>query len=86
MLGYEPPSPEAARKFLYQFHDEDTIAQVRQQQLALNRASVIAGESEALAGLAAVNRDIIGELGRRCADQRIATVDVDATIIESHKR
>ncbi len=26
------------------------------------------------------------ELGRRCADQRIGTVDQDATIIESHKQ
>lgn len=86
MLGYEPPSPEAARKFLYAFHDEETIARTRQQQLALERAGVIAGESEAPAGLAAVNRDIVGELGRRCADQRIAAVDVDATIVESHKR
>lgn len=86
MLGYNPPSPEAARQFLYQFHDEDRIEQARHQQLALERASIIPGESEALAGLAAVNRDIVGELGRRCPDQKIATVDLDATIIESHKR
>jgi hypothetical protein len=86
MLGYEPPSPEAARKFLYQFHDEETVAQARQQQLELERASVIPGESEALAGLAAVNRDVVSELGRRCADQKIATVDLDATILASHKR
>lgn len=86
MLGYEPPSPEAARTFLYQFHDEETIAKARQQQLELKRASVIPGESLALTGLAEVNRDVVGELGRRCPDQKIATVDVDATIIESHKR
>ena len=58
MRGYEPPSPEAARKFLYQFHDEEPMSEARGQQLALGRASVIAGENEALAGLAAVNRDI----------------------------
>lgn len=86
MLGYQPPSPEAARMFLYQFHDEATIAQARRQQLELNRASIIPGESSALAGLAAVNRDLVGEFGRRCPDQKIATVDLDATIIESHKR
>lgn len=86
MLGYNPPSPEAARHFLNQFHDEGTIEQARQQQLELNRASVIPGESQALGGLAAVNRDVVGELGRRCPDQKIATVDLDATIIESHKR
>lgn len=86
MLGYEPPSPEAARTFLNQFHDEDKLTAAQQQQLALGRASVIPGESEALTGLAAVNRDVVCELGRRCADQKIATVDLDATIIASHKR
>lgn len=86
MLGYDPPSPEAARHFLYQFHDEETIMQARQQQRELKRASVIPGESTALGGLAAVNRDVVGELGRRCSDQKIATVDLDATIIESQKR
>ena len=86
MLGYEPPSPEAARNFLNQFHDEQMIAKARQQQLELKRASIIPGESDALAGLAAVNRDMVGELGRRSADQKIATVDLDATVIESHKR
>jgi hypothetical protein len=86
MLGYQPPSPEAARQFLYQFHDEEKIVAARQQQLQLQRASIIPGESAALAGLAAVNRDVVGELGRRSSDQRIATVDLDATIIESHKR
>ena len=86
MLGYEPPSPEAARTFLNQFHDEDQQAAAQQQQLELGRASVIPGEGDALAGLAAVNRDIVAELGRRCAEQKIATVDLDATIIASHKR
>jgi hypothetical protein len=86
MLGYQPPSPEAAREFLYQFHDEEKIVEAQQQQLQLQRASIIPGESSALAGLAAVNRDVVGELGRRSSDQKIATVDLDATIIESHKR
>ncbi len=86
MLGYEPPSPEAARTFLNHFHDEDKQAAAQQQQLELERASVIPGEGEALAGLAAVNRDVICELGRRCADQKIATLDLDATIIASQKR
>ena len=33
-----------------------------------------------------VNRVLVQELGRRCPDQRIATVDQDATIIESRKQ
>ena len=37
-------------------------------------------------GLGRVNRDLIQRLGERCADQKIFTVDQDATIIESRKR
>jgi hypothetical protein len=33
-----------------------------------------------------VNRALVQELGRRCPDQRIATVGQDATIIESRKQ
>lgn len=85
MLGYRPPSPEAARKFLDHFHEEALIEQA-QKALALERSSYIPGESAALSGLAQVNRDVIGIVGRRSADQKIATVDLDATIIESWKR
>ena len=31
MLGHEVPSPEAARKFLYQFHDESKREQAQQE-------------------------------------------------------
>jgi hypothetical protein len=40
-------------------------------------------ENDALAGLGEVNRELVQELGKRCPDQRIATLDQDATIIES---
>jgi len=43
-------------------------------------------EGEALRGLARVNVDLVQELARRCADQKIATIDLDGTIIESHKQ
>jgi len=85
MMGHEAPSPEAARKFLYQFHDETKITEAK-QQLELGEIAYIPAENEALSGLGQVNRDLVAELGKRCADQRIATVDQDATIIESRKR
>lgn len=85
MLGHVLPSPEAARKFLYQFHDESKIEQA-QAELAVGQVSYIPAESAPLRALAQVNRDLVGTLGRRCADQRIATVDLDATIIASAKR
>ena len=84
MLGHEAPSPEAARKFLYQFHDEEAICQA-QQHLPLGRVSAIAAENKSLRGLADVNQELVRELGRR-GGQKIATADLDATIIESSKR
>jgi hypothetical protein len=85
MLGHGVPGPEAARKFLYQFHEEEKIEQA-QQQLALNQVSYIPAESAPLRGLAQVNQDLVRELGQRCTDQKIATIDLDGTIIESWKK
>ena len=62
MLGHELPSPEAARKFLYQFHDEQKVVEA-QQQLPLGRVSAIPAEGEALRGLAEVNQELVRELG-----------------------
>jgi len=85
MLGHEVPSPEAARKFLYQFHDEGKVEQA-QKELPVGQVSYIAEESAPLRALAQVNQEMVQEVGRRCPDQKIATVDLDATIIESYKR
>jgi len=85
MLGHEVPSPEAARKFLYQFHDEEEIERA-QAELPVGQVSYIPSENEALRGLAAVNREVVREIGRRCEGQRIATIDLDGTVIESFKR
>jgi DDE family transposase len=84
MLGHEVPSAEAARKFLYQFHDEGKIEQA-QQELAAGQVSYIPAESAALAGLGRVNEEVVRELGRR-SGEKIATIDLDGTIIESCKR
>ena len=85
MLGHEAPSPEAARKFLYQFHDEEKLQQA-QRELPAGQVSYIPDESAPLRALAQVNQDLVQEIGRRCADQKIATIDLDATIIESWKK
>jgi hypothetical protein len=85
MLGHELPSPEAARKFLYAFHDEERIEQA-QAELPVGQVSYIPSESEALRALAQVNQELAQTIGRRCAEQKIATVDLDATVIESWKR
>ena len=85
MLGHPVPSAEAARKFLYEFHDDAKMAESR-EQLSVDNLSVIPDESAPLRGLGETNREFVAEFGRRCADQKIATVDQDGTIIESHKR
>lgn len=85
MLGHAVPSPAAARKFLYQFHDGQKIEQA-QRELEEGEVSYVPEESAALRGLAQVNQDVVRELARRCAGERIATIDMDATVIESWKR
>jgi hypothetical protein len=85
MLGHELPSPEAARKFLYAFHEEERLEQA-QAELPVGQVSYVPSESEPLRALAQVNQDLVHAIGRRSADQKIATVDVDATVIESFKR
>jgi hypothetical protein len=85
MLGHDIPSCEVARKFLYQFHDESKVEQA-QKELPVGQVSDIAEESAALLALAQVNQEMVQEIGRRCAEQKIATVDLDSTIIESEKR
>lgn len=85
LIGHKFPSPAAARKFLYQFHDEEGVEEARQQLLPGHKA-YIPGENEALSGLGEVNRELVQVVGRRCADQKIATVDQDSTIVESSKR
>jgi hypothetical protein len=85
MLGHEVPSPEAARKFLYQFHDEEKLRHA-QGELPAGQVSYIPDESASLRSLAQVNQELVQEIGRRCADQKIATIDLDATVIESWKK
>src|SRR5881409_4069861 len=85
LIGHEVPSPEAARKFLYAFHEEEKIQQAKQQRLP-DQIAYIPTESEALEGLGKVNQALIQRFGERCPEQKIATVDQDTTIIESRKQ
>jgi Transposase DDE domain group 1 len=85
LIGHPIPSPEAARHFLYQFHEEKNITTAKAQR-EFGQIAYIPGENQALQGLGQVNRDLLAALGQRCPDQRIFTVDLDSTIIESRKR
>jgi hypothetical protein len=83
--GHDFPSPRAALEFLYQFHDEPKIEEAK-RRCAPDDNAYIPEESVELQGPGRVNHSLVQELGSRCAGQRIATVDQDATIIESRKQ
>jgi len=85
LIGHEVPSPTVARTFLNAFHDQEKIEEAKQRRKP-EQIAFIPEENEPLEGLGAVNREFIHRLGERCPDQQIATVDQDATIIESRKR
>ena len=85
MLGHALPSPAAALQFLYAFHADEKIEEAPQRRLP-KQIAYIPEETRPLEGLRRVNRDGVQRCGERCPDQRIATVDQDATIMESHKR
>ena len=74
--------------FLLLFADpsaHEKIEQAQQRRLP-EQIAYIPEETPALEGLGRVNRDLVQRCGERAPDQRLATVDQDATIIESHKQ
>ena len=86
-LGYQPPKPTALRQFLERFHDQalEDLRPPRDQQL-----SFIVPSSLPLQGLQQVQTGAVQRIaalyeqhGQRLS---IATIDQDATIVESHKR
>jgi hypothetical protein len=85
-LGYRPPRATALRGFLERFHDEklEALRPPRAEQ-----KSFIVPSSEPVQGLQNVQAGVVRRIARRYAEQgqaqRIATIDQDATIIESHK-
>ena len=85
-LGYALPKATAVREFLGRFHDEtiESSRPVREVQ-----KSFILPSSGAVAGLQNVQAGMVRQVAKRY-DQagerlKIATIDMDATIIESHK-
>jgi len=86
-LGYRPPKVTAVREFLELFHDEeiDLLRPPREVQ-----KSFIMPSTEPVAALQEVQAHVVRRIARRYEQQGqaqlIATVDQDATIVESHKR
>lgn len=84
-LGYAAPKARALRTFLERFHDPSPKRPEREEQ-----KSFIFPASQAIAGLQQVQAGMVRRVAKLYAAagqaQVIATVDQDATIIESHKR
>jgi hypothetical protein len=78
LLVGELPSAEAVRFFLYGFHD-DKLLEERPEQGAF-----IAPETAPLAGLWEVQREVVLKASRK-EEPKQATIDQDATVVESHK-
>jgi len=85
-LGYRPPKVTAIREFLELFHDEEIAAQRPSREI---QKSFIFPSTKPIAALQEVQAHTVRRIAHRYEAQgqaqRIATVDQDATIIESHK-
>ncbi len=78
-LGLRVPSSEAGRWFLNAFHEEEAL------EGRVANKGFIPEETALLQGVAAVNRDLIWKAVVQEAPWK-ATIDLDSTLIESHKR
>jgi hypothetical protein len=79
LLGHDLPAARTARSFLEAFHAEDLPL------LQAGGHAVVAGESALLEGLAAVSGQVVRYVQQQQPAEE-ATLDVDATILESDKR
>jgi Transposase DDE domain group 1 len=78
LLGHGLPAPQTARDFLEAF--DEAVPPLWQGETCQ-----VQGEGQRLQGLAKASRQLIGFLQQR-RPQAVATIDVDATILESQKR
>jgi hypothetical protein len=78
-LGLRVPSPEAARFFLNAFHEDELLEEKRDHE------AFIPQEPQALRDLLPLNQAVIQKTTRKEQPWR-ATLDLDATVIESDKR
>jgi hypothetical protein len=86
MLGYAAPSERCVATFLETFHDPEKIVQARDKARKQEHLSFIPEESCALEGLGKVARGLVQAISVLWKKpQTRATVDQDATIIESNK-
>jgi hypothetical protein len=86
ILGYCPPSARATGDFLERFHNEEALHEQRAEADAQGRLALLVEENGPLQGLGRVLNGSVRAICRQYGDYpREATVDEDATIIESNK-
>jgi hypothetical protein len=78
LLGHDLPAPQTARDFLAGFEEPDL-------PLLGGGKSAVREEGLALRGLGLAKAAVISDLQKR-APERVATIDLDATILASSKR
>jgi hypothetical protein len=86
-LGFAFPKASALRSFLNRFHDEEVAALRPKRE---EQKSFILPSSQPVHGLQQVQAGAVRRIAKLYADQgqglKTATIDQDATIIESHKQ
>jgi hypothetical protein len=86
-LGFELPKVRTVRDFLDRFHDESLAATRPERE---TQKSFILPGSQGVAGLQQVQVGTVRNVAKKYAqageELKIATIDQDATIIESHKQ
>ena len=88
MLGYAPASQRSVRDWLEKCHDEEQVVRARQAAADLELKACVPEPTTGLRGL----QTILGVSAREAAARlpggvpRVATVDLDATVVESGKR
>lgn len=85
MLGYTVPSARALGDFLHQFHDGALVLDAQQRAKAADLKAYLVEETLLLQRLADVERAMVRASAPHCGAPTVATIDQDATIIESHK-
>lgn len=88
LLGFELSSPTQLKDFLYRFHQADdgrALTATDDAALSVRGKATIRPEGPGLRVLAVINEEVVRQLQRQRQSRR-ATLDVDATIIEAHKK
>ncbi len=85
MMGRSFPSADVVRDFLVASHDESLLRQAAAAAEKAGEKSYIPQENEVLQGLGRVNTDFI-RAASTPEHGTCATLDYDATVINSHKR